>query len=174
MTAPPKRPNLARRFQGMLRARAPLRQGVLAGRSLAGGGLIVVVAFFLPMVRGCGAEVSAYKATQVNGWFWMYFAAGVALLACGVVLFKITRVLLLYLASAASLPPLLHLVYKSYKELTSGGELEPLVGYWLLLFSLLFGAVYPWVARRSVLREQAGSSTKGGGTISVSYEEAGD
>jgi hypothetical protein len=151
--------------------KAPLKRSVLAGRFIAGSGMVVVVAFFLPMVRGCGAEVSAFKATQVNLLFWLYLAAGVALIGCGLALFRLTHRVLLHVASGAAAVPLGHLVYKSIIELTDGGELEPLVGYWLLLFGLAFGAVYPWIARRRLLREDdAGTATSSGGKVSVTFE----
>lgn len=152
--------------------KAPLKQGVLAGRFVTGSGAVVVVAFFLPMVRGCGAEVSAFKATQVNALFWLYLAAGIALVACGVALFRTARRGLLALASGAAAFPFAHLLYKSARELTDGGELEPLVGYWLLLFSLGFATIFPWVAMRNVVRAAArGTATAGGGRVAFEIEE---
>ena len=151
--------------------KAPLKRSVQAGRFLAGTGMVVVVAFWLPMVRGCGAEVSAYQATQVNQLFWLYLLAGVALIACGLALFKLSKVVLLTIASAASAVPFLHLLYESFIELTDGGEIEPLVGYWLMLFSLGLGAVFPWFARRSMARDaSAGTSTASGGRVAVTFE----
>lgn len=154
--------------------KAPLKRSVLAGRFIAGSGIVVVVSFFLPMVRGCGAEVSAYKATQVNWLFWLYLAAGIVLLACGLALFKLTTRVLLYLASGVASVPLLHLIYKSARELIDGGELEPLVGYWMLLFSLAFAAIFPWIARRSMAREHAGRTASGGGGRVTMFDEEED
>ena len=151
--------------------KAPLKRSVQAGRFLTGTGMVVLVAFWLPMVRGCGAEVSAYQATQVNKIFWLYLLAGVALIGCGLALFKLTKLGLLYLASAFSSLPFVHLLYKSFIELTEGGELEPLVGYWLMLFSLCFGTIFPWFARRSMLRDaRDGTATSSGGKVSLTFE----
>ena len=151
--------------------KAPLKRSVMAGRFLAGAGMVVTVAFWLPMVRGCGAEVSAYQATQVNKVFWLYMLAGVALIACGLALFKLAKLALLYIASAAAAVPFLHLLYKSFIELTEGGEIEPLVGYWLMLFSLGFGTIFPWFARRSMAQDaQPGTATASGGRVNVTFE----
>ncbi len=151
--------------------KAPLKRSVLAGRFLTGAGMVVMVSFWVPMVRGCGAEVSAYQATQVNKVFWLYLLAGIALIGCGLALFKLTRHLLLYIASGASAVPFVHLLYKSFIELTEGGEMEPLVGYWLMLFSLAFGAIFPWFARRSMKKEAlAGTSTSSGGKVAITFE----
>ncbi len=151
--------------------KAPLKRNVMAGRFLAGTGLVVVVAFWLPMVRGCGAEVSAYQATQVNKLFWLYLLAGVALVACGAALFRLAKPLLLHIASAIAAVPFGHLLYKSGIELTEGGEMEPLVGYWLMLFSLAFGTVFPWFAKRSMAKEATrGTATASGGKVSVTFE----
>jgi len=154
--------------------KAPIKQGVLAGRFVAGSGAVVVVAFFLPMVRGCGAEVSAYRATQVNPLFWLYLLAGLGLVGCGLALFRRARRGVLALASGVAALPFGHLVYKSARELIGGGELEPLVGYWLLLFSLGFGAVFPWVARRGIAQAEArGTATAGGGRVAIELDDAG-
>ena len=151
--------------------KAPLKRNVMAGRFLTGSGMVVAVAFWLPMVRGCGAEVSAYQATQVNKLFWLYLLAGIGLMVCGLALFKLSKLLLLYVASAMAAVPFGHLLYKSFIELTDGGEIEPLVGYWLMLFSLAFGTVFPWFARRAMLRDaEAGTATASGGRVSLTFE----
>jgi hypothetical protein len=151
--------------------KAPLQRSALAGRFLTGSGMVVVVGFWLPMVRGCGAEVSAYQATQVNQLFWLYLLAGFTCVGCGLALFRLAKPTLLIIASVASGLPLLHLLYKSWIELTEGGEMEPLVGYWLMLFSLGFGAIFPWFARHAMAREaQRGSATVGGGRVSLTFE----
>jgi hypothetical protein len=154
--------------------KAPLKPGVLAGRSVAGSGAVVVVAFFLPMVRGCDAEVSAYRATQVNTLFWFYLLAGLALVGCGLALFRRARRGLLALSSGIAALPFGHLVYKSVKVITEGVELEPLVGYWLLLFSLGFATVFPWIARRGLARaESRGNATAGGGRVAIELDDGG-
>ena len=93
------------------------------------------------------------------------------MIGCGLALFKLTKLGLLYLASAFSSLPFVHLLYKSFIELTEGGELEPLVGYWLMLFSLCFGTIFPWFARRSMLRDaRDGTATSSGGKVSLTFE----
>ncbi|MFH1466539.1 MAG: hypothetical protein ABIO70_19295 [Pseudomonadota bacterium] len=156
--------------------KAPLKPGVLAGRFVTGSGALVVVGFFLPMVRGCGAEVSAFKATQVNPLFWLYISAGVVVVICGLVLFRTARRGLLVAASAVAAVPFTHLLFKSWRELTKGGELDPLVGYWMLLFSLGFATIYPWFALRGLARATArGTATGGGGRVAFEVdEEEGD
>jgi len=151
--------------------KAPLKRNVMAGRFLTGTGMVVVVAFWLPMVRGCGAEVSAYQATQVNKIFWLYLVAGVTLIGCGAALFRASKPKLLIIASAAAALPFLHLLYKSIIELTDGGEMEPLVGYWLMIFSLAFGSIFPWFARRTMAKEaKIGTTTGSGGKVSFTFE----
>jgi hypothetical protein len=95
----------------------------------------------------------------------------VALIATGLLLFKVGKLLLLYVASAAAALPFGHLLFKSFIELTEGGEMEPLVGYWLMLFSLAFGTVFPWFARRAMKRDAAvGTATSSGGKVSLTFE----
>ncbi len=49
--------------------------------------------------------------------------------------------------------------------------MEPLVGYWLMLFSLAFATVFPWFTRRAMKNEETrGTATASGGKVSVTFE----
>ncbi len=92
-------------------------------------------------------------------------------MACGLALFRLARPILLLIASASAALPFGHLLYKSFIELTEGGEMEPLVGYWLMLFSLAFSTIFPWFAYRSIRKDtEAGTATGSGGRVSVTFE----
>ena len=117
------------------------------GPGLAAGAL-VVMGFFLPMVRGCGlADVSAAQIATEYPEYYLYIVAGIVGIGTGVfLLFKVIAPLFIIQGVAGGLA-FLHLVIQSFRIKANDdlGMIDPLGGYFVLLVSLGFLAVYPWI-----------------------------
>jgi hypothetical protein len=126
----------------MAKVRAPRPEG---GIGLGAGGLIVL-AFFLPMFRGCGRfDVTGFQAaTQAPA---LYAPLGVGLLAllAGLVLLRVARRWVSLAAGAVALLVLIQLLVQSVRYALDPDfrGVKPLAGFWLLLLGLLVLIAYP-------------------------------
>jgi len=131
--------------------KTPLQQRLWSAGYLSSCGAVIVVGFFLPMVRGCDVVMSAHQIAQQSPIYYIYLASGALVLLTGLLMFKLSWRGLYYIASAAGAASLVHLLAKTFKEIT-GDKVEPLLGYFVLLASFSFATLYPWLVRRSIGR----------------------
>lgn len=113
------------------------------------GGTAIVLAFFLPMIRGCGfADASAAQVASEYPEYYLYIVVGLVALVAGIVMLIAAGSWQYVTAGIAGTAGLLHLVARTIhvKANDDFGMLEPLVGYYVLILGFAFLCVYPWIA----------------------------
>ena len=117
-----------------------------AGAFTLGTGTVMVVAFFLPLVRACGQDASAYDIAQEHPDFWLYLAGGLGIAVMGFILVNARHLRQLCVAQGVlGGVALIHLAVRAM-EFLQKDELELLWGAYLLAAATLFSAVFPWLA----------------------------
>jgi len=120
----------------MSRMRAPRTEG---GISLGAGGLIVL-AFFLPMFRGCGRfDVTGFQAATQAPALYAPLVVGLLALLAGLVLLRSVRRWLPLATGAAALLVLAQLLVQSIRYALDPDfrGVKPLVGFWVLFAGLI-------------------------------------
>lgn len=111
-------------------------------------GVIAVLGFFLPMVRGCGfADASAAQIASESPEYYLYIIAGGVGIVTGVLLLiKVSTPAFIAQGIGGGLA-FLHLVIQTIRVKAEDdmGIIEPLVGYYVLLLALGVLAIYPWI-----------------------------
>jgi hypothetical protein len=116
------------------------------GAFTLGSGTVMVIAFFLPLVRACGQDASAYDIAQEHPDFWIYLAGGLGIAVMGFILVNARHLRQLCVAQGVlGGVALIHLAMRAM-EFLQKGELEVLWGAYLLAAATLFSAVFPWLA----------------------------
>jgi len=120
----------------MSRMRALRPEG---GISLGAGGLIVL-AFFLPMFRGCGRfDVTGFQAATKAPTLYAPLLVGLLALLAGLVLLRFAKRWVPLVTGAAALLVLVQLLVQSIRYALDPDfrGVKPLVGFWVLFGGLL-------------------------------------
>lgn len=120
----------------MSRFGAPRPEG---GISLGAGGLIVL-AFFLPMFRGCGRfDVTGFQAATKAPTLYAPLAVGLLALLAGLVLLRYARRWVPLVTGAAALLVLVQLLVQSIRYALDPDfrGVKPLIGFWVLFVGLI-------------------------------------
>ncbi len=115
------------------------------GISLGGGGLIVL-AFFLPMFRGCGRfDVTGFQAAAKAPVLYAPLLVGLLALLAGFALLRLRRPWLPIAVGAMALLALLQLLVQSVRYAMNPDfrGVKPLIGFWLLFLGLSALVAYP-------------------------------
>ncbi len=115
------------------------------GISLGAGGLIVL-AFFLPMFRGCGRfDVTGLQAATKESTLYAPLLVGLLALLAGLVLLRLRRLWIPIAVGAMALLALLQLLVQSVRYALNPDfrGVKPLIGFWLLFIGLCVLIAYP-------------------------------
>ena len=112
-----------------------------------GAGSLIVLAFFLPMFRGCGRfDCTGFQAAQRAPVLYVSLLTGILAILAGLALLRAARRWHLIVEGAAAALALLQLAVQSirYRLDPDFRGVQPLIGFWLLFLGLGILASYPW------------------------------
>jgi len=111
-----------------------------------GAGCVIVLAFFLPMFRGCGRfDVTGFQAAAKAPVLYAPLLVGLLALLAGFALLRLRRHWISIAVGATALLALLQLLLQSIRYAMDPDfrGVKPLIGFWLLFLGLFALVAYP-------------------------------
>jgi hypothetical protein len=111
-----------------------------------GAGAVIVLAFFLPMFRGCGRfDVTGFQAAAKAPVLYAPLLVGLLALLAGFALLRLRRPWIPIAVGAMAMLALLQLLVQSIRYTMNPDfrGVRPLIGFWLLFLGLFALVAYP-------------------------------